>query len=480
MLGLIERPRIDTGPFAFRGQTKTSGKLAFPIWLKATNPMWTWDWVYQQYIQRALQQVTEGRVNRLMLFLPPRHGKSEMVTVRYSAWRLENKPTTRVIVAAYNASLAVKFSRKIRRIVSRRIGLSTDKKAADDWETAADAQGQAGGVRAAGVGGGLTGTGADLIVIDDPVKSREEANSKVYRDKVYDWYTDDLFSRREPGCAIVLIMTRWHEDDLAGRILNSEDGKNWKVIKLPAMAEENDPLGRRLGEALCPARYDLPALEEIKIVEGKSWWGLYQQRPQEQEGSTFKRSWFERVQMPPVFDAIVRWWDSGATKDGGDYTAGVLIGKLGKTYYVVDVKYGQWSTGERDRVMRQTASEDVAKYPNVVQWREQEPGSAGKDTTVYFVQNMDGYAARCEPSTGDKVVRAGPLASAAEYGMVKVNKEGTWYEAWIDQLTTFPNGAHDDMVDGTASGFNKLTNKSGWGEYAAQKTREMQEQSNGA
>lgn len=251
-----------------------------------------------------------------MLFVPPRHGKSELTTVRYPAWRLERKPTTRVIVGCYNSTLAEKFSRKARRICNERMALSRDRVAVSDWETEAG-----GGLRAVGVGSGVTGQGGDLIIVDDPIKSREEANSQAYRERVWTWWTDDLYTRLEPDAAIVLILTRWHMDDLAGRILASEDAPNWTVVSLPAFAEANDPLGRSEGEALCPERFDERDLAEIKAVQGSSFEALYQQRPSALEGSIFKREWWRYYREAPRFSRIIQSWDT-AFKAGQDKRGG--------------------------------------------------------------------------------------------------------------------------------------------------------------
>ena len=203
-------------------------------WLKIVTPAYHWDWNYSQYIQSRLDAVTAGDLNKLMVFLPPRHGKSELCTIRYPVYRLERNPAQHMIVGAYNQMLANKFSRRALKIAATRFNLNTQRHAVEDWETE-----EGGGLRAVGVGGGITGQGGDLVIIDDPIKSREEAESVVYRDRVWDWYTNDLYTRQEPGCALVLIMTRWHKDDLAGRILASDDGPNWTVINLPAEAEDS-------------------------------------------------------------------------------------------------------------------------------------------------------------------------------------------------------------------------------------------------
>lgn len=438
---------------AVRERRRRSGPTcgSFGEWLPLVTPTFRWDWPHLVYIREYLDQVTRGEIKRLMLFVPPRHGKSEMTTIRYPVWRLEQEPTQRVILGAYNATLAAKFSRKARNIARQRLTLNTERRAVEDWETV-----QGGGMRAVGVGGGITGMGANLIVIDDPVKSREEANSEAYRNRVYDWYTDDLYTRLEPGGAIILIMTRWHEDDLAGRILASDDGPNWTVIKLPAEAEEDDPLGRPVGAALCPERYDEAALAEIKRVLLNNYWALYQQRPQPVEGSFFKRPWFEIVEAVPFQAQRVRWWDQGATAGDGDYTAGVLVARAGGLFYVEDVVRGQWSSGERDAVIRQTAELDAQRYGATVhQWSGQEPGSGGKDQARAFVRLLAGFLVSTEPESGDKVVRADPVRSQAEAGNVKL-KRGAWNAAYLEEMTSFPTGKHDDQVDGTSGAFNKV------------------------
>ena len=447
----ISLPKIDTGPFAFGTGNKAGKQTAFPNWLNTVTPTWRWNWQYLKFIQEHLDKLTRKEIDRLMLFVPPRHGKSEMVTVRYPIWRIEQDPAMRVIVGAYNQTLAEKFSRKARKIAKARFPLSEERTAVADWETTAG-----GGMRAVGVGGGITGQGGDLIVIDDPVKSRKEASSKVYRDMVYDWYTDDLYTRLEPGAVMILIMTRWHEDDLAGRILASDEGPDWTVVSLPALAEANDPLERPLGQALCPDRYDEAALAKIQKTLKKSFYALYQQRPQEQEGDFFKRSWFKIVrELPAAFDQLVRYWERAATEDAGDYTAGVLMGKLSEDYYVIDVVHGQWSTGERNRIILETAMADRERWGEVRICAEEEPGSSGKDVSRAFVKMLDGFSVSVDRVTGNKVFRAEPFASQAEYGFVKVFR-GRWLDDWIDELAAFPNGAHDDMVDATSGAYNQL------------------------
>ena len=384
-----------------------------------------------------------------MIFLPPRHGKSEMVTVRYPIWRMERDPKIRVIVGAYNQTLAEMFSRRSRAIAEGRIKLSAVRNVAEDWETASG-----GGYRAVGVGGGITGRGGNLIIIDDPVKNRAEANSAAYRESVWNWYKDDLYTRREPGAAIILIMTRWHENDLAGRILESEDKDAWTVINLPALAEENDPIGRKPGAALCPDRFNEEELEDIHKVLGNSFYALYQQRPTAQDGGMFKRQWFANIiSRPPANATKIRYWDKAGSDAAGDYTAGVKISLDANGFYTVeDVIHGQWSIFDRERIIRQTAETDGT---DTQIWIEQEPGSGGKDSALSTIRNLAGFSVHADRPSGDKATRAEPFAAQCEAGNVKL-VQGDWIPAYLTELTGFPFGKNDDQVDASSGAFNKL------------------------
>ena len=388
-----------------------------------------------------------------MIFCPPRHGKSEQVTIRYPIWRMEREPGLRVIVGAYNQALAEKFSRKARKIASSRMALSEERAAAGDWETETG-----GNYRAVGVGSGITGMGGNLIVIDDPVKGREQASSFAYRERVWEWYTDDLYTRLEPGGAIILIQTRWHEDDLAGRILIGGDAAKWTVISLPANAEENDPLGRKPGQALWPERYNEEALARAKNVLGtRSYQAQFQQSPKMDEGNLLKREWFPIIEGPgKEYESLVRYWDKAGTADGGNYTAGVLMGRSDGNYDVLDVARGQWSTFEREDRIKATAEQDQNFWGRVEVWIEQEPGSGGKDSALATIRNLSGHIVRAERVTGEKTVRVEPFAAQAEAGNVRIVR-GAWNWAYLDELAAFDSGKYDDQVDASGGAFNKLS-----------------------
>ena len=433
------------------------GHVAMPFgeWLWEVTPSWSWDWPHLVYTREALHKITTGEIKQLMICEPPRHGMSEMVTVRYPVWRMERDPAFRVILGAYNQTMANRFSRLARRIARERLDLSEERTATDDWETV-----QGGGVRAAGVGGGITGRGGDLIVIDDPVKSREEANSLDYRDRVWDWWTDDIYTRLEPGGAVILIMTRWHKDDLAGRILAGPDGASWVQLILPAEAEENDPLGRQVGAPLCPERYDKPELEQIHQVLGSwSYAALYQQRPQPAEGGLAKRVWFDKiVDRAPAGGWRYRAWDLAATEkklvsNDPDYTVGTLMVRANGHYYVEDVVRARVGPGAVEALILQTAKLDGRGVPIHL---AQDPGQAGKAQVAALARMLAGWIVRSDRVTGDKVTNAMPFLAQAEHGNVSLVR-GEWNRAWLDEMCVFPVGKHEDQVDATADAFNALS-----------------------
>lgn len=264
------------------------------------TPAWDWNPAHWKLIAQKLMAVERGEIKRLMIFSPPRHGKSELGTIHFPAWYIMKNPHRRVIITSYAANLAYTFSRRIRALVTefgpRLFNISLDPKstAVDEW----DLLGHHGKLVAAGVGGPITGQGAGLLIIDDPFKNAEDANSPTMRQKVWDWFTSTAYTRLEPDGAVVLTLTRWHDDDLAGRLIRqmgTEDGEQWEILNLPAIAESpHDPLGREVGQALWPTRFDVSALTRIKKAVGTyDWNALYQQRPQDLMGGAFKANWFK-------------------------------------------------------------------------------------------------------------------------------------------------------------------------------------------
>ena len=421
----------------------------FGEWLPQASPEMTWDWSWQRHVQPEYDKVTSGETSRLMVLLPPRHGKTEMGTVRYPIYRMGRDATTRTIVAAYGQEMANKISRKARKVARQRLTLSKERAAVQDWETSAQ-----GGMRASGIGGAVTGMGAHLIFVDDPVKNRKQANSKAFSEATWAWYSDDLYTRLEPGGAIVLQTTRWHDLDLAGRILKSDDAPNWKVIRLPAIAEEDDPLGRQPGEALCPERWPIDVLLGIKRVLRNAFWALYQGVPRAKEGDIFQRDWFGIENQGPPEDQVVSrvWaWDFAATEGAGDWTVGVLMAKTKDgTFWVENVIRGQWAPHQRDQqVMKAAASAPKGTRFHV----EQEPGSAGKTVAQSFVRMLAGWKATFGVSTQKKALRAEPYASQAAIGNIRLVR-GKWNHIFIEEHIDFDSGVNDDQVDAATMAFD--------------------------
>jgi len=420
-------------------------RSGFRRWLCEASPHFTWDWDHQLYLFERLERVTTGETKRMMIMMPPRHSKSETVTIHYSAYRIERNPALNVIIASYNQKLANRFSRRVRRIAEdRRWRLAADRRSAEEWETAAG-----GGVRAVGVGAGVTGFGAGLIVIDDPVKNRAQAESATYRQRTWDWFNDDIYTRLEPGASLVLIQTRWHEDDLAGRLLREADagGEKWEVVKLAALADEGDPLGRKPGMPLCPSRFGEADLMRIKARLGSySFSALYQQEPVPTGGGIFKREWLNRVvERAPDGLRWVRGYDLAvSTKTTADHTASFrcALDERSGILYIADGFRGRIEFPEQRRYIRERIEherdtrhciESALHGQAFVQELQREVKFAGRSISAI------------RPD-GDKTTRALPWAARAEAGKL-VLVRGPWISDLIEEVCRFPNSKHDDQVD---------------------------------
>lgn len=406
---------------------------------------------------------TKGRegTRNLLIELPVRHGKSVTVARFFPAYVMGALPNTRVIVASYGESLAVKHSRAVRNLIAspmyRRVfpgvSLATDSQAKDAWDLAPPHEG---GLTAAGVGSGIAGLGANLIITDDLVSGRADAESATKRDSTWDWFTDDLLTRAEPRAAHVSIGTTWHLDDVHARIKRNE-AQLWRIIRLPALAEDDDPLGRAPGEALWPERFDVAALEEQRGRQGDyGFSALYQQRPIPSEGGLFKRAQFNIIHsLPADLDYACRFWDLAmSSKTSADPTAGVCMAKTGSgRYVIVDVQRTRLEWGIVGDLVEQTALqidgdsvrvgiEDVAFMTRAIQDLAKRPNMARYSITGY------------KPSK-DKVTRALPFAARVNAGLVDVY-QSSWTDAYLDELCSFPLGKHDDQVDATSGAYEML------------------------
>ena len=384
-------------------------------------------------IAKRLEAVERGEIKRLMIFMPPRHGKSELASRRFPAWFLGRNPQAEIIAASYNSDLAADFGRDVRAIVAseecRRLFETTlrpDSKAADRWHT-----NEGGAYRAAGVGTAMTGRGADLLLIDDPVKDREEADSELRRDRVWDWYRSTAYTRLSPQGRVVVIQTRWHEDDLAGRLLEGSD--HWEVLSLPAIGSD--------GRALWEERFPLERLHAIERTLGpREWSALYMQRPQPDEGTFFQRGWFSTWDVLPKV-RIYGTSDYAVTDEGGDYTAHRIWGVSSDGgLYRIDGWRGQTTSDQWIE-----AKIDLMARHKPFAWFG-EKGVIQKAVEPMLVRRMRERRVFCRlewlPSIHDKATRARGFQARAAMGRV-------WFEPGADlsEFLAFPAGKHDDDVD---------------------------------
>lgn len=428
------------------------------------------------HIAENLDAIVRGDIDRLMILSPPQHGKSELASVRLPPFWLGHHPNKPVAITSYAASLARSKSRQVRDILESyeyaaifpQVKTRRDSRAVDFWSLASPNRG---GVWAGGVGGPITGHGFGLGIIDDPFENWAQAQSEVMRQKVWEWWQATFRTRIWEGGAVVLMMTRWHEDDLAGRLLQAQPGR-WRVLRLPAIAETQeqrddaakrmglavgapDPIGRAAGAPLCPLRYSKDTLNELKGDVGSlAWAAEYQGDPRAPEGNRIKRTWFQLADKAALGARRVRYWDKAGTAGGGAYTAGVLLAMRGNDVFVEDVVRGQWSAWEREKIILQTAQIDRGKG-DVRIYIEQEPGSGGKESAQSTIRNLVGFSVFADRPTGDKDTRLEPFVAQAEAGNVHLVR-GMWNTNYLDELTAIPNGRYRDQADATAGAFNKL------------------------
>lgn len=420
-----------------------------------------------EVIERAILD-TVGTGGRLILSASVRHSKSQTASLWFPAWYLGTNPDRRVILAGHEADFAARWGRGVRDILiehGHEFGVAVSKRseAANRWDLERP---HAGGMLTVGVGGSPIGRGADCMIIDDPVKSFEDAMSPLRRQRVKEWWTGTMASRVEPGGAVILIMARWHEDDLAGFLLR-EDPDNWRELRLPAVCDDpdDDPMGRALGEPLWPERWPAEALEQrhcdVSLALGEAvWMAQYQQRPMPPGGGAFPETQWRFMGAHEVPDGLrwVRAWDLAASKDSGDWTVGARMARLADGRFVVDgVVRGQWEGRDvRTELMRAAAGDPERTEVDL----PQDPGQAGKDQAQQLVALLAGRNVRALPVTGSKEVRAAGYAAQQQAGNV-VLVEGRWNGAWIAEHAAFPRGTHDDQVDAGSAAFNVLAGEKG-------------------
>ncbi|MDE8343107.1 MAG: phage terminase large subunit [Acidocella sp.] len=412
---------------------------------------------HQIALLSALADIEAGRTDRLMVLMPPGSAKSTYASVLFPPWWLARRPASTVIACAHTASLAGHFAGRVRSLIAdhaEALDCSLARHGArHDFSLASGSN-----YFAVGVQGAVTGRRADLILIDDPIRSHMEAENHRARERLWDWYRTDLLTRLKPKGRIVLIMTRWHHDDLVARLLAREN--EWTCLRLPALAEAKDPLGRTEGEALWPEWEDSEALMRKRSSIGEQRWScLYQQNPMIGNGTMFRISRIPVVeQADPV--CCIRGWDLAATSPeenpSADWTVGVKLGRESNGRIIIlDVVRLQGRSYEIEAEIVKTAQRDGVQTRISL---PQDPGQAGKHQAHYLVRALAGFVVNATRETGSKKVRATPLSCQVDAGNVAMLRAG-WNARLLDELADFPLSRNDDQVDALTRAFEALTSE---------------------
>ncbi len=412
--------------------------------------------------QQFVEAVKSGESPRLFISMPPRHSKSETMTKKFPAWVIGNNPDFEIIIASYNMDLARDFGKIARDTYKEHSKSGTgiffneidrDKSAGDDWGISE----HRGAVVSTGVGGSATGKGAHIAIIDDPFKNREEANSRLQRDKVWAWYQSTIRTRLAPGGGIIIIQTRWHEDDLVGRIakeMENGTGESFESIVLPAIAEENDILGRKIGEPLWEERYGISELENIKKAIGsREFSALYQQKPQIEDGGLFKRQYFKYFDVKNDFiiadEKKINIKDcfyfqtidtAMSTNKNNDFTAiATFVCDREWNLYLIDLMLERLEVPDQWNVIKEFRNKYNLRFQAI----------ENKSSGIGLIQQAkrEGMPLKELKADTDKMTRALNISVMFENGKVFFNKNLDKLLELEEQMLKFPNAAHDDAVD---------------------------------
>lgn len=460
-----ERRRIERDFFAIRERCESLAGFVREAWkvLEPNTPL-VWNW-HLDAICQHLEAVTDGRINRLAVNVPPGSSKSLIVSVLWPAWEWGPRGlrSLRYLTTSFAEDSVKRDTRKHRDLTlsewyrslwPEMVLVRTGEMSFANQDT---------GTREGTAFGSLTAKRGDRLIIDDP-HSTKTAESDAERAATVRQFREGALNRLndQERSAIVVVMQRLHEQDVTGALMKL--GLGFVVLMLPMEFEPERRCATRIGfsdprteagELLDPVRFPRNVVDDLKKGMGSyAYAGQYQQRPAPREGGLFKRAWLPVVDALP--NDIVRWcraWDIGATKGGGDPTAGVKVGRSKDgVFYVVDVARGQEGPADVERMILSTASVDGT---GVTLRIPQDPGAAGKAYAQTLVRMLAGYPVKAIAPTGDKTTRATPAAAQAEAGNVRLLR-GPWNEAFMDELCTFPAGAHDDQVDAFADAVNEL------------------------
>lgn len=424
-------------------------------------------WIPSPWLNYCAIRIATGiaRGNaRIIISAPPRHGKTQLVSIGTSAWLLENFPRRNIILAAYGAELAQQYGREVRDLIRDNKDLLNCRLDQSQTRQNAFLTETDGYMFSTGLGGTITGRGAHVLLIDDYIKEVKEALSLVSREYIWNWYVTTARTRLEPGASIIIIATRWHSDDLIGRLLKAQP-EVWENIVFPAICtdEFHDLIGRKIGDPLFPERYGLDALAELRDTLGPTFFSaLFQQKPLDEGKKISDGAWLKLCNFQPPYEEMryIRTWDVASTEGGGDYTTGALCAYHRQTgfFFVINMIRKQLSPGQAEIQIRQTAVDDS---PGIEIGIEQEPGSAGKALVEYY-KNTVLPEFKVTPiavvGQNSKLIRAQPLLAAAEGGKVYL-MPALWNRDFVKEFDLFPAGPYDDQVDTVAAAYTLLSGK---------------------
>ncbi len=414
---------------------------------------------HQILLAETLEKVERGEIKNLMVIMPPRHLKSETCSIRFPAWYFGKHPQHAIIGCSYSDNKAYTFSYAVRELITspkyqRLFPIKLETAGAMHWQLAGKNDLRPSYI-AAGVGGGITGEGGNVLIIDDPIKNKAEADSATVRESNWQWYITTAITRLQPEGAKILIMTRWHVDDLAGRLLkvaaNDPKADQWTVLHLPAIKD---------GKALWPEMFPLEYLEKVRAGQisdpdqpgagSRAFESLYQGSPSIAEGNIIKREWWKFYREAPPFGRIIHSWDTAfKTKSENDYSVCSVWGESPNGYYLIYVWRGRVEFPELKRTAAMLAGRDK---PNVVLIEDKASGQSlvqelARDTRLPII------AVKADT---DKLSRATAVTPTIEAGKVYLPENAPWLHAYVEELSAFPNGEHDDQVDSTTQALNYL------------------------
>ena len=454
-----------------------AARRALAPFVTYTTPGYMLGWVHAEICQaldKFLADVVAKKSPRLIICMPPRSGKSQLVSRACPAYAFGRYPDLQIIATSYSADLSQRFSRDVQRIIdspeykdifpATQIagkGVKTDVaylRTAELFEIV----GSKGAYRSCGVGGGITGMGADILCLDDVLKDRKEANSQTVRDSLWDWYTSTAYTRLSPGGGVIVMLTRWHLDDIVGRLIERDkdgSGDHWQIINYPAIAEHDEP-HRKAGEALHPERYPLDVLLQIKAnIGSRDWAALYQQSPVPDGGGLFKADWiqyWDPATLPKVFDASCISWDMTFKESAtSDYVVGQVWGRKGGSFYLLDQFRGRWDFVKTCQQFLAAAE----KWPRVTR-KLIEDKANGPAIISTLKREVTGIVPIVPKES--KEARASAVTTLWEARNVYLPPPSLcpWVEQeFIPELLSFPSGAHDDQVDSCTQALSDLNRR---------------------